>query len=124
MMILQLQKEAIQQQQLGLVTPKNIYNTAVKLIERDPKRARRASELLENAIVLQGDAQDEELLVEENIDSTDVFAALTNSEEANILSAMLATLLPPKKCRAPAWSRSGPTCLRPTSGRPRGVRRS
>src|SRR3989441_11216994 len=36
---------------------------------------------------------DEELLIEENIDSADVFAALTNSEEANILSAMLAKRL-------------------------------
>jgi trk system potassium uptake protein len=65
----------------------------VKLIERDAARARRASELLESAIVLHGDAADEELLIEENIDSTDVFAAVTNSEEANILSAMLAKRL-------------------------------
>jgi trk system potassium uptake protein TrkA len=65
----------------------------VKLIERDIRRARKASELLENAIVLNGDAADEELLIEENIDSADVFAALTNSEEANILSAMLAKRL-------------------------------
>jgi trk system potassium uptake protein TrkA len=65
----------------------------VKLIERDARQARRIAELLENAIVLHGDAADEELLVEENIDSADVFAALTNSEEANILSAMLAKRL-------------------------------
>jgi trk system potassium uptake protein TrkA len=65
----------------------------VKLIERDARRARRSSELLENTIVLIGDAADEELLIEENIDSADVFAALTNSEEANILSAMLAKRL-------------------------------
>jgi trk system potassium uptake protein TrkA len=65
----------------------------VKLIERDARRARRIAELLENAIVLHGDAADEELLIEENIDSIDVFAALTNSEEANILSAMLAKRL-------------------------------
>ncbi len=65
----------------------------VKLIERDTRRARKVSELLEHAIVLNGDAADEELLIEENIDSADVFAALTNSEEANILSAMLAKRL-------------------------------
>ena len=65
----------------------------VKLIERDARRARRIAELLESAIVLHGDAADEELLIEENIDSADVFAALTNSEEANILSAMLAKRL-------------------------------
>jgi trk system potassium uptake protein TrkA len=65
----------------------------VKIIERDSKRARGISEQLRNAIVLVGDAADEELLVEENIDSADVFCALTNSEEANILSAMLAKRL-------------------------------
>jgi trk system potassium uptake protein TrkA len=72
----------------------------VKLIERDPRRARRISELLENTIVLNGDAADEELLVEENIDSADVFAALTNSEEANVLSAMLAKRLGAKRVMA------------------------
>ena len=62
----------------------------VKLIERDPRRARRISEQLSNTIVLNGDAADEDLLLEENIDSADVFVAVTNAEEANILSAMLA----------------------------------
>jgi trk system potassium uptake protein len=72
----------------------------VKLIERDARRARRVSELLENTIVLNGDAADEELLIEENIDSTDVFVAVTNSEEANILSAMLAKRLGAHKVMA------------------------
>jgi len=72
----------------------------VKLIERDALRARRISEILENTIVLNGDAADEELLVEENIDSTDVFAALTNSEESNVLAAMLAKRLGAKRVMA------------------------
>jgi trk system potassium uptake protein TrkA len=72
----------------------------VKLIERDGKRARRVSELLKSTTVLHGDAADEELLLEENIDSADVFAALTNSEEANILSAMLAKRLGAHKVMA------------------------
>ena len=72
----------------------------VKLIERDGERARRVSERLEGTIVLHGDAQDEELLIEENIDSTDVFAAVTNSEEANVLSAMLAKRLGARKVLA------------------------
>jgi trk system potassium uptake protein TrkA len=75
-------------------------DSQVKLIERDARRARRISELLENTIVLNGDAADEELLIEENIDSADVFAALTNSEEANILSAMLAKRLGANKVMA------------------------
>jgi trk system potassium uptake protein TrkA len=72
----------------------------VKLIERDPRRARRISEILENTIVLAGDSADEELLVEENIDSADVFVALTNSEEANVMSAMLAKRLGAKRVMA------------------------
>jgi len=43
--------------------------------------------------VLTGDAADEELLLEENIDDADVFVSVTNAEEANILSAMLAKRL-------------------------------
>jgi trk system potassium uptake protein TrkA len=65
----------------------------VKVIERDAARARRISEILRSAVVLHGDAADEELLIEENIDSADVFCAVTNAEEANILSAMLAKRL-------------------------------
>jgi trk system potassium uptake protein TrkA len=76
------------------------HSNQVKIIERDARRARRISELLERAIVLHGDAADEELLVEENIDSADVFAAMTNSEEANILSAMLAKRLGATKVMA------------------------
>jgi trk system potassium uptake protein TrkA len=72
----------------------------VKLIERDHRRARRVSEQLLRTTVLHGDAADEELLLEENIDSADVFAALTNSEEANILSAMLAKRLGAHKVMA------------------------
>jgi len=72
----------------------------VKIIERDPQRARQISEQLNKAIVLVGDAADEELLLEENIDNVDVFCALTNSEEANILSSMLAKRLGAHKVMA------------------------
>lgn len=65
----------------------------VKLIERSPSRARSIAEKLEKAIVLVGDCADEELLNEEGIDRIDVFCALTNDDEANILSSMLAKRL-------------------------------
>jgi len=61
----------------------------VKLIERDREHARRIAEGLEKAIVLVGDCADEDLLREENIDQTDVYCALTNDDEANILSSLL-----------------------------------
>ena len=72
----------------------------VSIIERDPDRAREISEKLSRSIVLCGDAADEDLLLEENIDNADVFCALTNAEEANILSAMLAKRLGANKVMA------------------------
>ena len=72
----------------------------VKLVEYDPARARRLSERLDHAIVLHGDAADEELLREENIDGTDVFCAVTNDDQINILSAMLAKQMGARKVMA------------------------
>lgn len=69
----------------------------VKLIERDAARSRRIAEELGNVIVFRGDAADEDLLNEENIEGMDVFVALTNDDEANILSAMLAKRLGARK---------------------------
>ena len=54
----------------------------------------------EGVVPVVGDAADEELLLEENIDNVDVFCALTNSEEANILSSMLAKRLGAHKVMA------------------------
>ncbi|MEK6806134.1 MAG: Trk system potassium transporter TrkA [Pseudomonadota bacterium] len=65
----------------------------VKIIERNKERAKYLSEQLDRAIVLCGDAANEELLNEENIEDVDVFCAVTNDDEANILSAMLAKRL-------------------------------
>jgi trk system potassium uptake protein TrkA len=69
----------------------------VKLIDHNPERTRFISNELNKTIVLNGDAADEELLLEENIDKTDVFCALTNDDEANILSSMLAKRLGARK---------------------------
>ncbi|MDH5356162.1 MAG: Trk system potassium transporter TrkA [Gammaproteobacteria bacterium] len=69
----------------------------VKVIEAFPARARQLSGDLDSAIVLLGDAANPDLLVEENIESMDVFCALTNDDEANILSSMLAKRLGAKK---------------------------
>jgi trk system potassium uptake protein TrkA len=69
----------------------------VKIIDCNPETTRRLSERLNRTIVLLGDAADGELLLEENIENTDVFCALTNDEEANILSAMLAKRLGARK---------------------------
>jgi trk system potassium uptake protein TrkA len=66
---------------------------SVKVLERSRERTKWLAEELQNSIVLAGDCADEDLLREENIDQTDVYCALTNDDEANILSAMLAKRL-------------------------------
>ncbi len=65
-------------------------NHHVKIIEHDPHRAETIADDLDTSIVLVGDSADEDLLHEEGIDEMDVFCALTNDDEANILSSMLA----------------------------------
>lgn len=72
----------------------------VKLIDHNKQRSQRIAENLERTIVLLGDVADEELLLEENIENTDVFCSVTNDDEANILSAMLAKRLGAKKVMA------------------------
>ena len=69
----------------------------VKLIERDKKRATEIAAKLSKTIVIPRDATDEEVLSEENIENTDVFCAVTNAEEANILSSLLAKRMGAKK---------------------------
>ncbi len=69
----------------------------VKVIERSYSRCRELSEQLDHTIVLNGNASDTELLTSENIEGTDVFCALTNNDEANIMIAMLAKRLGARK---------------------------
>lgn len=72
-------------------------NYHTKVIESDAGRCRTLAEALHRAVVLHGDAADQDLLRQEDIDTTDLFCALTNDDEANILSAMLARRLGARK---------------------------
>ncbi len=69
----------------------------VKLLERDSRRCLQLSQNLDRTIVLNSDASNRELLLEENIEDTDVFIALTNYDEANIMSSVLAKRLGGRK---------------------------
>ncbi|MGB5833295.1 MAG: Trk system potassium transporter TrkA [Thiohalocapsa sp.] len=75
-------------------------NYRVKVIECNLDRCKHIAESLERTIVLHGDAADEELLLEENVEDADVFCAVSNDDEANILSAMLAKRLGARKAMA------------------------
>lgn len=65
----------------------------VKIIEHSPKRTEILATTLRKTVVLLGDAADKELLIDENIHETDVFCAVTNQDEANIMSSILAKRL-------------------------------
>jgi len=69
----------------------------VKIIEMNAARCRHLSDTLNNTVILQGSSSDRDLLVEENIDNADLFLALTNDDEANIMSSLLAKRLGAKK---------------------------
>ncbi|MDP1558779.1 MAG: Trk system potassium transporter TrkA [Nitrosomonas sp.] len=62
----------------------------VKIIEHDHQTSQSLAVDLNNTLVLHGDATDETLLESEGIAEMDVFCALTNDDESNIMSAMLA----------------------------------
>ncbi len=69
----------------------------IKLIEFSHRRASYLSEQLNKTVVLKGSATDQELLLDENINKTDVFLALTNDDEVNIMASLLAKKLGARK---------------------------
>ena len=69
----------------------------VKVLELNYDRCRALSEELEESIVLNGSANDSSLMQQENISNTDVFCAVTNNGESNIMMSMLAKRLGAKK---------------------------
>lgn len=73
---------------------------SVKLIEFDPIRAEQIADLVDKTVVLNGDAADANLLIQENIEGADVFCAVTEKDEINLLSAKLAKQLGAKRVMA------------------------
>ena len=69
----------------------------IKIIESNAARAEWLAEKLDNTLVLHGSATDEDLLKTEYIDEIDVFCAITNDDENNIMSSLLAKTLGAKR---------------------------
>ncbi|MBQ9384788.1 MAG: Trk system potassium transporter TrkA [Ruminiclostridium sp.] len=63
---------------------------SVKVIEKDPAKCDELSEELEDVIVINGDAVDQQVLYEEGIENAGGFVALTNLDEENILLSLFA----------------------------------
>ncbi len=80
---------------LATLLEKKSINT--KIIEKDPKRCTKLADRMNKAVILHGDGSDQSLLLEENIRDMDVVVTLTNDEETNILSSLLAKRMGAKK---------------------------
>ena len=79
---------------IGLSVAKLLEDThEIKIIELNEDRAMELAGELNNSLVLQGNASDEDLLLEEGIDSADLFLALTDSDELNVIVSILAKRL-------------------------------
>lgn len=63
---------------------------AVKIIEANEERCNELAEKLPDALIIHGDAADKSLLLEEGIDTTDAFVALTGFDEENIILSLYA----------------------------------
>ena len=64
----------------------------VKIIEVDPDRCKELSEELPEALIINGDVSDQNILYEEGIKSCDAFVSLTSIDEENIVYSMFAAL--------------------------------
>ena len=63
---------------------------SVKIIDNNRGRSQALAETLNKAVVLHGDATASEIMIEENLDKMDVFCALTDRDESNIIAGILA----------------------------------
>lgn len=75
---------------LAHIIEQDMKNISLKIIEANRKRAEFIQEQLEQTIVLAGDALDPEILAEANVAKAETVVALTNDDEVNILSSLLA----------------------------------
>lgn len=69
----------------------------VKLIDHNKKNSERLAAELNSSLVLFGNATDPDLLQAENVEDMDVFCALTNDDETNIMAALLAKRMGARK---------------------------
>lgn len=76
------------------------HKVSVKIIELQRAKAERVARDLDKVMVLHGDGTDTEMLESENVNEMDAFIALTNDEETNVMSCLLARRLGAKKTLA------------------------
>lgn len=74
-----------------LVNVINELGVTCKIIEQDVEKCKSLNELLPDAIIINGDGTDHELLLSENLKDTDAFIALTGRDEENLITSLFAS---------------------------------
>lgn len=77
---------------IGLQLAKDLEerDIQVKIIEQNEARCQEIAEKCSRAMVLQGDATYQDILIEENVGHMDTFIAVTEDEETNVMISLLA----------------------------------
>ena len=75
---------------LAKMLEENFEGTRIKIIEKNKDRAEEIATELSSSIVINGDALDEEILNEANLEDSETVLALTNDDENNIMACVLA----------------------------------
>ena len=83
---------------IGYSLAKELENDyKIKLVDSNKQKCKELSKKLDKTIVLSGSATDEDLLKSENISNIDIFCALTDDDETNLMSSLLAKKMGAKK---------------------------
>ena len=82
---------------LAKMLEENFEGTRIKIIEKNKIRAEEIAAELTSSIVINGDALDEEILKEANLEDSETVLALTNDDENNIMACVLAEKTGQKK---------------------------
>ena len=75
---------------LAKLLESNFEDVRVKIIEKDKIRAEEIANELSSSIVIKGDALDEDILKEANLEGSETVLALTNDDENNMMACVLA----------------------------------
>tara|TARA_Y100000389_G_scaffold29173_1_gene24865 strand:- start:2171 stop:3544 length:1374 start_codon:yes stop_codon:yes gene_type:complete len=75
---------------LAKMLEENFEDLRIKIIEKDKKRAEEIANELSSSIVINGDALDEDILKEANLEGSETVLALTNDDENNMMACVLA----------------------------------
>jgi len=82
---------------LAKILENEMKNVSIKVIEKNPLRAREVSNMLSRSMVIKGDGADLDLLTAENIGQSDIYVAVTDDDKLNLLSSLIAKNIGVKK---------------------------